>query len=177
MMRRLVEDWSNTWDASAGLSTTPSGPSRRSPAALLLIGFIAGALATLTFHQGIIWLLSALGALQGNVYSWRPVEPFGVPQVLNLAFWGGLWGCVFALIADRVPRNWPLWLAGLLFGVIAPTLVGWFVIAPLRGQPMAQGFEPARMWAGPVINGAYGLGTAVFYAILERWASARSRRV
>ena len=174
-MRRLTDDWSNTPDASVGLITTTLGASRRSPAALLLIGFVSGALATLTFHQGIIWVLSALGALQGSAYSWRPVEPFGVPQVLNLAFWGGLWGCVFALIADRFPRSWPLWLAGLLFGAIAPTVVGWFVIAPLRGQPVAQGFEPARMWVGPVINGAYGLGTAVFYAILQRWAWAGSR--
>jgi hypothetical protein len=147
----------------------------RSSAVLLLIGFVAGALATLTFHQVTIWLLSAAGALQANAYSWRPVAPFGVPQVINLAFWGGLWGCVFALVADRFPRGWPLWLAGLLFGAIAPTLVGWFVIAPLRGQPLAQGFVPARMWAGPVINGMYGLGTAVFFALLRRWASARPR--
>jgi hypothetical protein len=173
MMRRLSDRWSGKRDASAGLSSIASGASRRSLAALLLIGFVAGALATLTFHQGIIWLLSALGAIQANAYSWRPVAPFGVPQVINLAFWGGLWGCVFALIADRFPRSWPLWLAGFLFGAIAPTLVGWFVIAPLRGQPMAQGFVPARMWAGPVINGVYGLGTAVFFAILRRWALAR----
>ena len=151
--------------------------SRHSLATMLLLGFVAGALATLTFHQLTIWLLTAAGAIQGNPYSVRPVAPLGVPQVINLAFWGGLWGCVFALLAERFPRSWPLWLAGLLFGAIAPTLVGWFVIAPLRGQPVAQGFVPARMWAGPVINGVFGLGTAVFYGVLRQWTSGRSRWV
>jgi hypothetical protein len=140
---------------------------------LLLIGFVAGALATLTLHQATIWLLTVVGALEVTAYSWWPVPPFGVPHVINLAFWGGLWGCVFALMADRLPRRWPLWLAGLLFGAIAPTLVGWFVIAPLRGQPVAQGFMPARMWVGPVINGMYGLGLAALYALLRRWFATR----
>jgi hypothetical protein len=150
-------------------------PGRLSPAVLLLIGFAAGALATLTVHQAMIWLLSSAGAIQGTPYSWRPVAPLGVPQFLNLAFWGGLWGCVFALIADRFPRSWPLWLAGFVFGAIAPTLVGWFVVAPLRGQPMAQGFNPARMWPGPLINGVFGIGTALFYAALRSWIPSRSR--
>src|SRR3954453_21830054 len=116
-----------------------AGMSRRSLPMVLLLGFAAGALATLTFHQITIWFLSVVGASQGSPYSVRPVGPLGVPQFLNLAFWGGLWGCVFALVADRFPRSWPLWLAGLVFGAIAPTLVGWFLVAPLRGQPMAQG--------------------------------------
>jgi hypothetical protein len=146
-----------------------SGYAQRSPVALLLIGFVAGALAVLTFHQLTILLLSFGGSTQGNFYSLRPIGPFGVPQVLNQAFWGGLWGCVFALLADRFPRSWPLWLAGLVFGAVGPTVVGWFVVAPLRGNPVAQGFEPARMWRGPVINGMFGLGTGIFFNLLRRW--------
>ena len=141
---------------------------RRSLPMLLLLGFVAGALAVFTFHQFTIWLLGMLGGGQGNVYSMSPVGPMRVPQILNQAFWGGLWGCVFALLADRFPRAWPLWLAGLVFGAILPTLVGWFVVAPLKNQPMAQGFNPARMWRGPVINGMWGLGTAIFFDLLRR---------
>jgi len=141
---------------------------------LLLLGFVAGALAVFTFHQMTIWLLGLLGGGQGNVYSMNPTGPFRVPQVLNSAFWGGLWGCVFALLADRFPRSWPLWLAGFVFGAIGPTLVGWFVVAPLRHQPIAQGFNPARMWRSPVINGMFGLGVAVFYDLLRRWWPARN---
>jgi hypothetical protein len=147
----------------------------RSFVSVLVLGFVAGALGTLIFHQITIWLLTSAGAVQGNPYSLRPVAPLGVPQVLNVAFWGGLWGWVFALIADRFPRHWPLWLAGLVFGAVAPTLFGWFVLAPLRGQPMANGFNPARMWTGPVINGMWGLGTALFYDVLRRWSPRRAR--
>ena len=152
-----------------------TGHGRPTLATALLLGFVAGALATLTFHQVTIWILTAAGAIQGNPYSLRPVAPLGIPQFVNLAFWGGLWGCVFALLAERFPRSWPLWLAGFVFGAIAPTLVGWFVVAPLRGQPMAQGFNPARMWQGPIINGVFGLGTAIFYDLLRRWLPGRTR--
>jgi hypothetical protein len=152
-----------------------TGPSPRSLAMVVLLGFVAGAVAVFTFHQITIWLLALIGGGQGNVYSVSPVAPFGVPHVLNQAFWGGLWGCVFAVLVDRFPRSWPLWLAGFIFGAIGPTLVGWFVVAPLKNQPIAQGFNPARMWRGPIINGMFGLGTAVFYDLLRRWLPGRTR--
>ena len=148
---------------------------RRSLPVLIVIGFVAGALATLTFHQITIWLLTSAGGIQGNPYSMRPVAPLRVPQVVNIGFWGALWGCVFVLVAERFPRNWPLWLAGFVFGAIAPTLVGWFVVAPIKGNPIAQGFNPARMWVGPVINGMFGLGTALFYDLLRRWFLGQTR--
>lgn len=147
--------------------------SSRSIAALVALGFIAGFLSTLVFHQITIGILSALGVIPTGPYSMRGVPPFGVPQVLNLAFWGGLWGCVWALVADRMPRNLPVWLAGLLFGAIAPTLVAWFVVAPLKGQPIAQGFNLSRMWIGPLVNGLWGLGTALIYELLRRQFGAR----
>jgi hypothetical protein len=142
--------------------------SRRSPLKTAALGFLAGALATLTFHQIAIGVLNALGVILSGPYSLRPIPPLGVPAVLNLAFWGGVWGIVWALVADRMPRSWPVWLAGLLFGAIAPTLVGWFVVAPLKGQPVAQGFNIARMWIGPLVNGVWGLGTALIYGLLQR---------
>jgi len=142
--------------------------SRRSPLKTAALGFLAGALATLTFHQIAIGVLNALGVIPSGPYSLRPIPPLGVPAVLNLAFWGGVWGIVWALVADRLPRSWPVWLAGLLFGAIAPTLVGWFVVAPLKGQPVAQRFNIARMWIGPLVNGVWGLGTALIYGLLQR---------
>jgi hypothetical protein len=150
-------------------------PGRRPLPMVLLLGFAAGALATLTFHQMTVWVLSAVGMSEGTPYSFRAIPPFGVPQVFNAAFWGGLWGCVFALLADRFPRSWPLWLAGLVFGAVGPTLVGWFIVAPIKGRPIANGFVPARMINGPIINSMWGLGTAVIYDLLRRWAPGRTR--
>jgi hypothetical protein len=97
-----------------------------------------------------------------------------VPSVVNLAFWGGVWGIVWALVAERMPRRWPVWLAGLVFGALASTLAGWFVVAPLKGQAVANGFVLSRMWIGPLVNGVWGLGTALIYSLLSgRFGSKR----
>ena len=139
----------------------------------LLLGFLAGFVSTLTFHQITIALLAALGVLQTSAYDLHAVPPLGTPQVINLAFWGGVWGCVGALIAPRAPRCMPVWLAGLAFGALLPSLVGWFVVAPLKGQPIAAGWNVARLWIAPVVNGLWGLGTALLYAPLTRLGSGR----
>jgi hypothetical protein len=154
---------------------TTSVAARGSVATMIASGFVAGALAVFTFHQMTILLLASASGGPANIYSTSPVAPFGVPQIVNQAFWGGLWGCVFALVVARFPRSWPLWLAGFVFGAVAPTLVGWFVVAPIKGGPIAQGFNPARMWRGPLINGMWGLGAALFYDLLARWTLRRTR--
>jgi hypothetical protein len=141
----------------------------------LLFGFVAGFLATLTFHQVVVSLLVTAGAIPTGAYVLRSVPPFGAPQVVSLAFWAGLWGCVWALVADRLPRGPVAWIARLMFGVLAPTLFGWFVVASLKGQPIAAGWNPAKMWIAPVGNAAWGLGTALFYGLLRRWNSGRRR--
>ena len=140
----------------------------RSYVGAVVPGFLAGVLSTLIFHQMTVGFLHLLGVLPNAPYSLRAISPLAVPSVLNLAFWGGLWGVVWALLSDRKPRRWPTWLAGFLFGAIAPTLVGWFVVAPLKGLPLAQDFNPARMWIAPLINGVWGLGTALVLVLLRR---------
>src|SRR3954452_6307802 len=138
-----------------------------------LFGFLAGFVSTLTFHQITIALLAALGALQASAYDLRAVPPLGLPQVIRLAFWGGVWGCVWALVALRVPRGMSVWLAGLAFGALLPSLVGWFVVAPLKGQPIAAGWTVARLWISSVVNGVWGLGTALLYELLKRLGSGQ----
>ncbi len=138
----------------------------------LLLGFLAGALAVATFHQATIAILTLVKMINGNVYSMRPVAPWGVPQILNQMFWGGLWGVVFAAIIDRVPpRKVPLWALGFIFGVLGPVLIGWLVVAPIKGQPIMGGFVPMRMLASVLINGAFGVGVALIFTFLRGWAS------
>ena len=62
----------------------------------------------------------------------------------------------------------PLVIASAIFGAIFPTLVAWFLVAPLKGQPMAAGFVPAVMLIGPIVNGAWGLGTGIGLALFGR---------
>jgi hypothetical protein len=52
--------------------------------------------------------------------------------------------------------------------------VGWFVVAPLKGQPVAQGWNLAAMWRGPLINGVFGLGVGLILPGL--WALLAGRR-
>lgn len=131
----------------------------------LVIGFIAGFLAVLAFHQPVLLFLASIGFANAATYSMQATAPLGVPQVLSLAFWGGVWGIVFALVESRFPRGAAYWIYAFLFGAIFPTLVAWFVVAPLKGQPMAGGWQATRMITGLLINGAWGLGTAVFLAL------------
>ncbi len=135
----------------------------------LALGFVAGALAIIVFHQLMIFILTQVGLIQGNIYSMRPIPPWGVPQILNQMFWGGLWGVVFAALADRFPQHWPLVLIGALFGLLGPLMVAWFVVAPIKGLPIAVGWAPSRMLAGALIQASFGIGIALFYHYLRSW--------
>ena len=146
------------------LETPPPSPSL---GIALALGFVAGAVSVLTFLEGSVALLSALGGLKTNLYSLRPVPPLGVPQIASNAFWGGVWGIVFAAIAQRPLRGARYWLAGVVLGAVALPMVGWFVVAPLKGQPLAAGWNVSRMGLSMLINGMWGLGTAVIYRLLR----------
>jgi hypothetical protein len=100
-------------------------------------------------------------------YQLLPTEPFGVPQLWSLAFWGGAWGIVMAAALRRLTGS-GLVLAAVVFGAIFPTLVAWFIVAPLKGQPMAAGFIPAAMAVGAIVNAAWGLGTGLGLALFGR---------
>jgi hypothetical protein len=122
-------------------------------------GFLAGFVAVLVFHQVALGLLHLAGITPGTPWRVAPVPPFGVPAMLSAAFWGGLWGILFVLLVARL--GWGASLtAGLFFGAVAPTLVAWFVVLPLKGLP-AGGFTWPGIIVGPLVNGAWGLGTAL----------------
>ncbi|HYF08156.1 MAG TPA: hypothetical protein VD970_11080 [Acetobacteraceae bacterium] len=133
----------------------------------LLLGFVAGFLAVLTVHQLVVAILWSLGAIPFPPYSFAPRAPFGVPAILSLAFWGGVWGVVIAAVADRRP-DWNPVLVGLVIGAVFCVLVGWTVVAALRGQPMMAGWNLARWWPSILINGAFGAAAGLFYALLAR---------
>jgi hypothetical protein len=134
----------------------------------LLLGFVAGFLAVLLFHQPVLAVLSYIGLAKAGVYSFTATGPLGVPQVISLAFWGGVWGLLFAAIEHRFPRGSAYWIYAFLFGAIFPTLVAWFIVLPMKGSPMAGGWEINRMLTGVLINGAWGLGTGLLLHLAHR---------
>lgn len=138
---------------------------------VLMFGFICGALAVIVFHQGTIYVLHhqfpLIKAITGAAdafrpathgFNIRPVPPLGVPQVLSLAFWGGVWGIVLAGLIRwaRIPDL----MGGFLMGLIA-MLVGLTIVAQMKGLPMWGGGNSINLWRGVLVNGAWGWGTAL----------------
>jgi hypothetical protein len=135
------------------------------------LGFIAAAIAVLTFHQGMIAALHELGWVPFAAYRTTPVPPFGVPVIVSNCFWAGLYGAVFGILMPRF--TWPMWLCGLTLGLIA-VLVGWFIVAPLKGLPIAGGWGPVNMLRSIVINGFWGLGVGFILPLLRPRALVRA---
>ncbi len=133
-----------------------------------LIGFIAGALAVLVFHQGMILLLHLAGQLPNFPWSMRPTGPFAVPAIANSMFWGGLWGAAYMAVARFIPLGGDL-LRGVVYGLLGPFLLGNGVLVPLfKGGAYFWGGDVKRMVLGALIGAAFGLGLALFLRVLRR---------
>lgn len=133
----------------------------------LIAGFVFGALAVLVFHQGAFALLHSAGIAPKAPYSMQAVAPLGIPQIWSTTFWGGVWGVLLAAAVIRL-EGAMLILAATLFGLVLPTLAAWFIVAAIKGQPLAAGFAPKGMLIGPIVNAAWGLGTGIALEIFRR---------
>ncbi len=137
-----------------------------------LTAFLAGFLSTLIFHQGVLALLHLAGATPRAPYAMTPTPPLGVPQVLSLAFWGGVWGIALWLALRSLEGSWLYWVSALAFGALLPSVVALFVVLPLKGQPAAGGWKPSLLVGALLLNGAWGIGTALFLRVFGRFVHA-----
>lgn len=127
-----------------------------------LRAFLSGYASTLVFHQGALWLLNVMGQSPRSPFPTNAVPPFGVPAVISLAFWGGVWGLpLLWFIRNKRARVAPT-VAAILFGAVAPSLVALAVVMPLKGGPFMGGWDPKIFLGALILNGAWGLGTKVF---------------
>lgn len=136
----------------------------------LAIGFLCGVMAVIVFHQGMIFLLREIGTLPPAARVWNLAanpRAFGLPVLVNQCFWGGLYGIVFAALVGRV--RIPALPLALLVGA-STTMVGFFIIAPLRGTPIAGGWQAMAWVRGLSIGLSFGLGLWLFHtAITSRF--------
>jgi hypothetical protein len=130
--------------------------------------FLAGFFSTLVFHQGLLAILHTAGASPRAAYSMEPVAPLRVPAVLSLAFWGGVWGILLWLVIQRYQGSALYWILALIVGAVAPSLVALFVVLPLKGQPAGGGGNPKLIVGALLLNGAWGIGVAVFMRLFRR---------
>jgi hypothetical protein len=128
--------------------------------------FIAGALAVPLGHQIALWILNAIHFIDRAPFGMAATKPFGVPSLISLSFWGGVWGIILGLILRRA-RGTNYWVMATVIGAIAPTLVAILVVAPLKGMT-ATGNPSKLIVTGLIVNAVWGLMTAVFYRLMSR---------
>lgn len=128
--------------------------------------FAAGFVATLTFHQAVIWVFQVLG-LPVHAWAMNPVPPLGVPAVISLAFWGGVWGIPIWYLMRHATGS-AYWVRAVVFGALGPTAGFLFVVLPLKGAAIAGGWDPKLIVGGLIVNGVWGLGLGVFLRLFRR---------
>jgi phosphotransferase system glucose/maltose/N-acetylglucosamine-specific IIC component len=141
---------------------------RKAALSRFALAFIAGFVSVLLFHQGMLALLHTVNFTPRAPYQTAPTQPFGIPQIWSSSFWGGIWGLIWVAIVPRFQNHKSYWLAALIFGAIVPTLVAWFVVAPLKDQPIAGGWTVVGIVTGLLVNGAWGVGTAGLLRLFSR---------
>jgi hypothetical protein len=133
----------------------------------VVIGFVAGALGVLLFLQIVALVFYELGLSSFVPYSLAPTAPLGVPEFLSQTFWGGVWGIALVLLMRGVKGADRLWVA-VLFGAILLPLVYVLVVLPLKGASAGPLLSPPGIVFALIVNGAWGLGTFLFYRLGRR---------
>jgi hypothetical protein len=136
----------------------------------IVLGFIAGAIATVTVHEFVSWLFSNPSLWTGwdrTSWSEQPVEwamlGMTVPAIVNAMFWGGIWGSIFGLILGAQPEG-PMTFRGAAMGIVGPAIIGLFILVPLlKGAPPFFDGDASRIIPALIILACYGASTAWLY--------------
>ncbi|MEZ4816239.1 MAG: hypothetical protein R3A80_13720 [Bdellovibrionota bacterium] len=120
-----------------------------------LKSFAAGFLATLIFHQGMVAFLHLLGVLPFAAYNLSPTQPLGVPAVISLAFFGGIWGI---LLLPLLQNKATFWIRAIVLGAVLPSFVAIAIVFPLKGIPFQAIIIPIAL----LLNACWGFGLGLF---------------
>lgn len=131
----------------------------------LVAGFSAGALAVPLFHQALLAFFKAMGWSSRAAYDLAPTKPLGVPALVSLMFWGGVWGILLTLWLTRL-QGPQYWLTAVLAGAVAPSIIAWLVVMPLKGFGFFGGGSMALIAGTLLVNAAWGLGAAILLKLL-----------
>lgn len=130
----------------------------------IFLGCIAGAIAELAFHQSTLQLFFWLGLAPQAAFRIAVVPPFHAPMVVSITFWGAVYGGLFGLFSPYLPR--PILARGLLAGLCA-MLIGWFVVRPLAGHPVAFGWQAPPMLRSAAACFMWGIGVTLILPLLH----------
>jgi hypothetical protein len=140
----------------------------------IVLGFIAGAIATVTIHEVISWLfLNYWTGWDRPSWNMEPVSnslypDLVMPQIASDAFWGGLWGSLFGLILGARPEGM-MTIRGAILGIFLPALIGVFIAIPfLTGRfPPFFGGDVSKLIPVLVILAGWGAMTAWLYGLFR----------
>ncbi|HUA52036.1 MAG TPA: hypothetical protein VMB81_07720 [Candidatus Sulfotelmatobacter sp.] len=130
----------------------------------VIAGFVAGAIGVAIGHQFGWLVLHELGLAPFGFYQMKAIPPWGVPQIVSQCFWGGIWGIVLAYALPYRGRiNY--WVFAALFGLVAPSLVGWLVVPLIKGTPLMGGPPWLLQAVRPLPNAAFTVVAAMILLI------------
>jgi hypothetical protein len=129
----------------------------------IFLGCIAGAIAVLVFHQSTLQLFFWFGLAPQAAFRVAVVQPFNAPMVVSSTFWGAVYGGLFGWLVPRLPR---LILAKAVLAGLFALLMGWFVVRPLAGHPVAFGWRIAPMLRSGTACFMWGLGVTLILPLL-----------
>lgn len=130
------------------------------PRFTLAEGFVAGALAMVTFHQSAAAVLHAVGLFPVAPFDLSP-KPSGLPTLVNGMLWSGGWGVLF-LVLSRLRPGLPLAPSAIFYCATVPVGFLFLVLAPMAGAPIAFGMDPMRAASVVLAHGCWGFGIALW---------------
>jgi len=128
--------------------------------------FVAGFASTLVFHQGLLTLFYLAAVVPRAPYDFGPVPPLAIPAVISLAFWGGAWGVAIWPFLKHLAGP-AYWVRALVISAIASGSVTLFIVSPLKGTPMASGWNPNVIVSTLLLNGTWGLGMVLLMRLMR----------
>jgi hypothetical protein len=144
------------------------GEGWRMNARVLALGALAGVIGFLVGHQAMIELFYRFDLVTFSGWRTAPMGPFGVPAIVNGAFWCALWGMLMALLWPKLPGSTPA-LKGMLFGLILVQALGNWVLVPLfKGKPYFADLAWSWMAITACFQAAFGLVMGLAYGFLSR---------
>jgi hypothetical protein len=144
------------WHLSQSLTGTTPPP-------LIVRGVLAGVAATLSFRYVALLLLSVPGLVPAPSFALKPSPGMVIPALAGAVLWGAMFGAVLALVLSRCRAGRTYWLVALALGALVPTALSFGPLLLTRGADMSAWID---VLAGMVVNGAWGVGTALFLLML-----------
>jgi hypothetical protein len=129
----------------------------------LILGFLAGAIASATVGELIKYGLYTHGYVQTVPWSVEPTDLLGMPQIASDVLWGGIWGAIFALVLGNAPIG-SMTVRGAILGLFGPAILGIFLLRPyFRGEEVLLGGDLHLMGSVALIMAGFGAATAWLY--------------